>query len=92
MIRLCERCYSPIERGEDHVRLAHIDGAQADGTLSWCYSYLHTAACCAVAGERSAAEPPDTGDWNPVRRAFSPAAARWAARSAPRSARAGRGR
>ncbi|MFC5995836.1 hypothetical protein ACFQE5_16630 [Pseudonocardia hispaniensis] len=92
MIRLCERCYTPIERGEDHVSFAHIHRAHRDGSITWRYSHVHTAPCGAPAARRSAAEPPDTGDWDPARRAFSPAAARWVARATERAERAGRGR
>ncbi len=35
MIMICERCFSPIEAGESMVRLAHIDQAHPDGSVTW---------------------------------------------------------
>lgn len=65
MIMLCERCFAPIDAGEPVVRLAHIDAAHADGSISWVHSYLHAGAC---ATPRPAAhERPDAGAWNPAR-------------------------
>lgn len=77
-ILLCERCYAPIDPArERHVTLAHIDGALPDGGLRWVHSALHVGPCGALATDRSAAEPPDTGEWDPRRRGFAPAAAAW---------------
>ena len=65
MIMLCERCCGPIDDGEPVVRLAHIDSAQPDGSVSWVHSYLHTTLC---APPRNAPhDRPDTGAWDPTR-------------------------
>lgn len=81
-ILLCERCYAPIDPArERYTTLAHIDGALPDGGIRWVHSALHAAPCGALATERSAAEPADTGEWDPARRGFSPAAAAWINRS-----------
>lgn len=62
---LCERCYAPIEQGESLVRLAHIDRAHPDGSITWAYAYLHRTAC---AGPRPAPhERPDTGSGDAAR-------------------------
>jgi hypothetical protein len=79
---LCERCYAPIDTAtERYTTLAHIQGVEPDGTVRWVHSALHMSPCGAPARERSAAEPADRGDWNPARRALSPAAAAWIART-----------
>lgn len=65
MIMLCERCFAPIDAGEPLVRLAHIDTAHADGTISWVHSYLHTSTC--PTPRVAPHERPDTGAWDPSR-------------------------
>jgi hypothetical protein len=81
MTLLCERCYAPIDPlTERFTTLAHIDAVEPDGTIRWVHSALHTAACGQLARDRSAAEPPHTGDWDATRRGHSPAAAAWIAR------------
>lgn len=42
-MKICERCFSRIEDGEEFVVLAHIGGVAADGTPQWRHSYVHTA-------------------------------------------------
>jgi hypothetical protein len=65
VIKLCERCYAPIEEGESLVRLAHIERAHADGSVTWAYAYVHLTAC---ATPRPAPhERPDTGSWDAAR-------------------------
>jgi hypothetical protein len=84
-IHLCERCYAPIDTArERYTTLAHIDGVLPDGTVRWVHTALHADACGWPARERSAAEPPDTGEWDPARRGHSPAAAEHAARRTAR--------
>ena len=65
MIMLCERCCTPIDEGEPVVRLAHIDHAHQDGSISWVHSYLHTSGCAvpspAVAAISSAARGRQAG-------------------------------
>jgi hypothetical protein len=66
MVMLCERCFAPVEAGEQNVvSLAHIDDVLPDGSITWNRTYVHTAGC---------AEPrvpdhqrPDTGSWDPRR-------------------------
>ncbi len=65
MTMLCERCYAPIAGGEPVLRLAHIDAAQPDGSISWVHSYVHTTAC--LAPQPAPHERPDTGTWDPSR-------------------------
>ena len=65
MIMLCERCFAPIDDGEPVVRLAHIDTAHQDGTISWVHSYLHTTRC--PAPRPALHERPDPGAWDPAR-------------------------
>jgi hypothetical protein len=62
MVMLCERCFASVQGDENVVRLAHIAGAHPDGSITWNYTYVHTAGC---------AEPrvpehqrPDTGTWD----------------------------
>jgi hypothetical protein len=62
MILLCERCYAPIDDAEPVVRLAHIDFAHPDGSISWVHSYLHTGPC--PAPRPAPRLRPDTGEWN----------------------------
>ncbi len=65
MIMICERCYTPIGEGESLVRLAHIDHAHPDGSVTWAYAYVHLTACAAprVADHGR----PDTGTWDAAR-------------------------
>lgn len=65
MIMLCERCCTPIADGEPVVRYAHIDRANADGSIDWVHSYVHTTRC--LAPRTAAHERPDTGEWDPAR-------------------------
>ncbi len=65
MIMLCERCYAPIDETESVLRLAHIDAAHPDGSVTWVHSYLHTDRCATPLPARHAR--PDTGGWNPAR-------------------------
>ncbi|MCE0768434.1 hypothetical protein LWC35_36910 [Pseudonocardia kujensis] len=91
-IHLCERCYAPIDTArERYTTLAHIDRVLPDGSIAWVHTALHTEACGEPARERSAAEPPDTGEWDAARRGHSPAAAQHAARrTAPKDVRTSR--
>lgn len=62
---LCERCFAPIGEGESLVRLAHIDHAHPDGSVTWAYAYVHLTAC---ATPRPAPhERPDAGGWDAAR-------------------------
>jgi hypothetical protein len=54
MIQLCERCFGPIEAHEAHVRLAHIDHANEDGSIVWVHSYVHTLRNCRLSTKDSA--------------------------------------
>ena len=65
MIMLCERCYAPIHEGAPVLRLAHIDRAHPDGSISWNHSYLHTAGCALP--RPAPHERPDTGEWDASR-------------------------
>lgn len=65
MIMICERCYTPIGEGEPLVRLAHIDHAHPDGSVTWTYAYVHVTACAIP--RAAVRERPDTGTWNPAR-------------------------
>ena len=65
MIMLCERCCAPIADGESLVRLAHIDRAHPDGTVSWIHAYVHVDACATPRPVEH--ERPDTGSWDPAR-------------------------
>lgn len=58
-IRICERCYAPIEADEQYYRLAHIHRARPDGGIDWAHAYVHIGACAAPAGPgcRSDATP-----------------------------------
>jgi hypothetical protein len=68
MIKICERCYAPIDDDEPVARLAHIHEAYPDGSVTWHYSYAHAAASPFCAEDPTAtAERPDTGDWDPTR-------------------------
>jgi hypothetical protein len=91
-VHLCERCYAPIDIArERYTTLAHVDRVLPDGSIAWVHSALHADACGEPARERSAAEPPDTGEWDPSRRGHSPAAAQHAARrTEPRDVRTSR--
>lgn len=65
MTMICERCYAPIADGESLVRLAHIDHAHPDGSVTWMYAYVHLSVC---ATPRPAPhERPDTGSWDAAR-------------------------
>ena len=65
MIMICERCCNPVVEGESMVRLAHIDHAHADGSVTWAYAYVHLTVC---ATPRAADhERPDTGAWDAAR-------------------------
>lgn len=65
MIMLCERCFSVIDESESVVRLAHIDSAHDDGSVSWVHSYLHANAC--PAPRPAPHQRPDTGTWDASR-------------------------
>lgn len=65
MIKICERCFGPIGEGESMVRLAHIDQAHRDGSVSWVHAYVHVSACAAP--RPAAHEPPDIGSWDTAR-------------------------
>ena len=46
MTLLCERCYGPIDpESERFYRLAHMAGADRDGTVSWNHATVHTDPC-----------------------------------------------
>ncbi|MFP5021748.1 hypothetical protein [Pseudonocardia phyllosphaerae] len=46
MILICERCYGAVDpETEPYVRLAHIEHAAADGTVSWRDAVAHTGGC-----------------------------------------------
>lgn len=51
-IKICERCFAPIDDGEPHASLAHIDRARPDGTIAWRHSYIHAATADVRAGDR----------------------------------------
>jgi hypothetical protein len=65
MIMVCERCCAPIAEGESLVRLAHIDRAHADGSVSWVHAYVHLDVC--VAPRPAQHERPDTSGWDAAR-------------------------
>lgn len=65
MTMICERCYTPIDEGESLVRLAHIDQAHPDGSVTWTYAYVHLTAC--VTPRPAPHERPDTGSWDTAR-------------------------
>lgn len=65
MTMICERCYAPIGEGESLVRLAHIDHAHADGSITWMYAYVHLTAC--VTPRPAPHERPNTGTWDSTR-------------------------
>ncbi|MEJ3656386.1 hypothetical protein WEH80_25790 [Actinomycetes bacterium KLBMP 9759] len=65
MIMLCERCYAPIGESEKVLRLAHIDQAHDDGTVTWVHTYVHVDAC--VPPRPAPHERPDTGGWDASR-------------------------
>jgi len=65
MIMLCERCCAPIDVAEPVLRLAHIDTAHPDGSISWVHSFVHTTPC--TAPRPAPHERPDTGAWDPTR-------------------------
>ncbi len=62
---LCERCCARIDEGESSVRLAHIDRAHPDGSITWVHAHVHLTAC--VTPRRPAHERPDTGTWDAAR-------------------------
>lgn len=65
MIMLCERCCAPIGEGDSLVRLARIDRAHADGSVTWVHAHFHLEPC---APPRPAPhERPDTGAWDAAR-------------------------
>lgn len=66
MIMICERCFASIGEGESLVRLAHIDHAHSDGSVTWVYAYVHLTACGA-APRAVDHERPDTGTWDAAR-------------------------
>lgn len=65
MILICERCYGPIDESESMVRLAHIDQAHPDGSITWAYAYVHLSACATA--RPAVHERPDTGSWDAAR-------------------------
>ena len=66
-IKICERCYTPIESGEQYYRLAHIRRARLDGSIEWAHAHVHTDACTASGESVGDAAPGD----------------RWGSRSGP---------
>lgn len=70
---ICERCWSPIHRPTEPIRLTdhHVDDGPG-GQRRTLQSAVHARPCV----------QPDRGDWNPIRRGSSPAAQRWAAEQA----------
>lgn len=38
---ICERCYSPVGRGEQAVRFGYAVGSTLHGDITWAYTYLH---------------------------------------------------
>ncbi len=65
MIVLCERCCAPIGEGESLVRLARIDRAHADGSVTWVYAFVHLQVCATPRPARH--ERPDTTGWDAAR-------------------------
>ena len=65
MIMICERCCTLIADGDPVIRLAHIDRAHSDGSISWLHSYVHTAGCAVP--RPAPHERPDTGEWDASR-------------------------
>ncbi|SHK29178.1 hypothetical protein SAMN05443637_104257 [Pseudonocardia thermophila] len=65
MIMLCERCCGQIGEAEPVVRLAHIDHAHPDGTITWRHSFLHAKGC--EAPRPADHERPDFGSWDSAR-------------------------
>ncbi|MEQ3549346.1 hypothetical protein WIS52_02580 [Pseudonocardia nematodicida] len=54
---LCERCYAPVDPDSDRFyRLAHLYGADHDGTVHWRNAVVHTVPCAAAG---SAHDPHD---------------------------------
>ncbi|OJY43764.1 hypothetical protein [Pseudonocardia sp. 73-21] len=66
MVMLCERCFSPVEDGEENVvSLAHIDTVLPDGSITWNHAYVHTAGCTEPRVPEH--QRPDTGTWDSSR-------------------------
>jgi hypothetical protein len=65
MIVLCERCCAPIGEGESLVRLARIDRAHADGSVTWVHAHVHLDVC--VEPRPAPHERPDTSGWDATR-------------------------
>lgn len=65
MTMICERCYAPIGEDESLVRLAHIDRARPDGSITWMYAYVHLSVC--VTPRPVPHERPDIGSWDTAR-------------------------
>lgn len=65
MVMLCERCCAPIGEGESMVRLARIDQAHPDGSVTWAHVFVHLTDC--VPPRPAPHERPDTGSWDAAR-------------------------
>ena len=64
---LCERCWNPIDRTAEPLRMNTLGGVAPDGAPV--RTVVHALPC----------QSPDTGDWDAGRRGLSPAAVRHAA-------------
>ncbi|MEV1290992.1 hypothetical protein [Pseudonocardia sp. NPDC049635] len=64
---ICERCWNPIDRTVEPLRMTTPGGVAAHGAPV--RTFVHALPCVA----------PDTGDWDTGRRGLSPAAVRHAA-------------
>lgn len=71
-ILICERCWAPIDRPTEPLRLTTRRVRDPAGRTRRLQSAVHARPCV----------QPDRGDWDPVRRGGSPAALRWAAEQA----------
>ncbi|ANY09248.1 hypothetical protein [Pseudonocardia sp. HH130630-07] len=67
---LCERCYNPIDRTREPMRVRTHGGVLPDGAPV--RTHVHALPCAR----------PDTGEWDRSRRGLSPAAVRHAAAQA----------
>jgi hypothetical protein len=68
MIKICERCYAPIDDNEPVIRMAHVHEAYPDGSVTWHYAYTHAVASPSCTdGLADTGRRPDTGDWDPAR-------------------------
>lgn len=67
MIMICERCFAEIGDSEPMVRLAHIDEAHPDGSITWVHTFLHGNAKACTPPQVADHERPDTGTWDATR-------------------------